>query len=286
MRVVYLAGKFLDQRIPGYIRELCLLTDIKVTHNWTLEKDKSQRDAASFDIEGVSQCDIFVAIMDDMTYDYRGTFTELGAALALEKPILVVKGPFEQYARTNCFFLHPLVTHVDSFEVVLKLLKRPKKFLIIGSGRHGKDTVAEYLSSKAGLRFASSSYTANSVCVYPILKVKYGYKSEDECFLDRSNHRVEWKNLICDYNKEDKTRLTREILGRNEIYVGMRDDQELRESRNLFDLIIWVDASDRVKEKDPSLGIKKEEADLIIENNESLFGLEKRLDNLICFITK
>ena len=33
-----------------------------------------------------------------------------------------------------------------------------------------------------------------------------------ECFEDRVNHRSEWFDLITNYNKEDRTRLTKEIL--------------------------------------------------------------------------
>src|SRR6478752_3803007 len=104
-RVVYLAGKFSDDRIHSYIEELNKLSGVRVKYDWTLERDKSQRKAALFDMEGVIGCDLFVAVMDDPSYDYRGTFTELGGALALSKPILVVGGDGgdKQYAKTNCF---------------------------------------------------------------------------------------------------------------------------------------------------------------------------------------
>lgn len=280
-RTVYLAGKFRDPRIPLYVEELRKIPGISVTHDWTLEKDKPQREAAIFDMDGVVQCDIFVAVMDDLKYDYRGTFTELGGALALGKPILLVKGCDEQYARTNCFFLHPSIFHVTSFDAVLRILSHPKKLLIIGPGKHGKDTVAEQLAQRLPAKFASSSETANALCVFPSLREKYGYVSLKECFDDRANHRVEWYNLICEYNKEDRTRLTKEILSQNDIYVGMRDDQELENSRSLFDLVLWVDASDRVKEMDPSLKINVNDSDLIIGNNESLESLRERVEKLV-----
>ena len=280
-RTVYLAGKFRDPRIPSFIQELRGLAGIGVTHDWTLEKDKPQSEAAVFDMEGVVQCDIFVAVMDDLTYDYRGTFTELGAALALKKPILLVRGSVEQYAKTNCFFLHPSIFHVSSFSSVLQILSGPKKLLIIGPGKHGKDTVAEILSVKMSLKFASSSETANEICVFPHLKEKYQYKTPKECFEDRHNHRVEWYELICAYNKKDRTRLTREILSQNDIYVGMRDGEELERSRGLFNLVLWVDASERVLEKDPSLHIEESEADLVLRNNDSLWEMKERLERLI-----
>lgn len=280
-RIVYLAGKFRDPRIPLYLEELQRIPGISVTHDWTMEKDKPQREAAIFDMEGVSRCDVFVAVMDDMTYDYRGTFTELGGALALGKPILLVKGCDEQYARTNCFFLHPSIFHVTSFDAVLRILSSPKKLLILGPGKHGKDTVAEKLAQGLSVKFASSSETANAICVFPTLSKKYGYETLKECFDDRQNHRVEWYELICEYNREDKTRLTREILRLNDIYVGMRDDSELENSRPLFDLVLWVDASDRVKELDPSLHINMNDSDLIVGNNESPQLLYDKMEKLM-----
>lgn len=285
-RVVYLAGKFGDDRIHSYIEKLNKLSGVRVKYDWTLERNKSQREAALFDIEGVVRCDIFVAVMDDPSYDYRGTFTELGGALVLSKPIIVVGGDCDdkQYAKTNCFFHHPSIIRVKSFDIVIKLLSKPRRFLVIGAGKHGKDTLAEELSQNLRLSFASSSLAANKFAVYPTLSEKYDYKSEEECFEDRRNHREEWYNLICSYNKEDKSRLAKEIMSSNNIYVGMRDLEECRCSRPLFDLVLWVDASERITEKDPSLHIPCEEADVIIDNNDTLEEFTKRVDKLLYLV--
>jgi dephospho-CoA kinase len=146
------------------------------------------------------------------------------------------------------------------------------KLLIIGHMRSGKDTLAEILHDHYGLKFISSSQACADIFIYDELKVKYGYKTPEECFNDRVNHRQEWYELICDYNKDDKARLAKEILKYNNTYVGMRDSGEIKEClrQGLFDLVIWVDASKRLPLEDSnSFNITMSDADIIIENNGS-----------------
>ena len=87
------------------------------------------------------------------------------------------------------------------------------------------------------------------------------------------NHRQEWYELICEYNKYDKARLAKGILERTDCYVGMRDYSEIEEClrQNLFDIVIWVDAPKRHPMEDPSsFNIDKSCADIVVENNDTL----------------
>ena len=157
------------------------------------------------------------------------------------------------------------------------------KLLILGHGRHGKDTFAEILEEKFFLKFASSSQSASDIFIYDVLKDKHGYKNSVECFEDRSNHRTEWYNLICDYNKDDKARLAKDILKRADCYVGMRDIGEINEcmKQGLFDLIIWVDASERLPLEDKgSFNIEMSSADIVIFNNGTLEEFENKVIRL------
>jgi hypothetical protein len=77
-------------------------------------------------------------------------------------------------------------------------MKLPK-LLIIGHARHGKDSMAEILQENFGLKFKSSSEAAAEIFIYDVLKGKYSYKTPQECFKDRVNHRAEWHQLICEY---------------------------------------------------------------------------------------
>ena len=157
------------------------------------------------------------------------------------------------------------------------------KLLIIGNARHGKDTFAEILRDEYGMTFESSSQAASDIFLYDLLKDKYGYETPEECFEDRHNHRQEWYEAICEYNKYDKARLAKGILERTGCYVGMRDREEIKESikQELFDLIIWVDASERLPEEPAtSFNIDKSCADIIIMNNGSLEELIDKTNRL------
>jgi hypothetical protein len=155
--------------------------------------------------------------------------------------------------------------------------------LLVGHARHGKDSLAEILQEHFGLKFKSSSEAAAEIFIYDELKDKYGYKTPFECFEDRVNHRSEWYDLICGYNSVDKAKLAKGILEYADCYVGMRDSGEIKEciKQKLFDLIIWVDASDRLPLEDTtSFNITKSDADIIIENNDSFEEFKDRVIRL------
>ena len=157
------------------------------------------------------------------------------------------------------------------------------RLLILGHCRHGKDSMAEILQENFGLKFKSSSQAAAEIFIYDALKEKYGYNTPEECFEDRVNHRAEWHQLICEYNIEDKAKLAKGILEYADCYVGMRDYREIKEciNQNLFDLIVWVDASERLPLEDSSsFNIDKEDADIIIDNNGTYEEFENRVIRL------
>lgn len=162
------------------------------------------------------------------------------------------------------------------------------KLLVIGHARHGKDTFAEILRDSFGFKFSSSSLAASEIFIYDALKEKYGYQSAEDCYEDRVNKRSEWYDLICQYNINDKALLAKEILKKADCYIGMRDVSEINEcvKQKLFDLIIWVDASERLPlEPTNSFNIDKKCADIIIENNDDLESFVNRvikLGNVIC----
>ena len=144
------------------------------------------------------------------------------------------------------------------------------KILILGNARHGKDTLAELFNKYFRLTFMSSSQASADFFLYNQLKDKYGYTTSEECFEDRVNHREEWYQSICDYNKDNRARLAQDILSRSDCYVGMRDKEEFKEcvKQKLFDIIIWVDASKRLPlEPGTSFNINMSDADIIVENN-------------------
>lgn len=158
------------------------------------------------------------------------------------------------------------------------------KLLILGHGRHGKDTVAEILNRRYGLSFTCSS-DAGLTKIFPALKYIKGYETEEQAKADKFNNRLLWKELICLLNAFDKTALLKHILSMSDIYVGMRCKFEYEETikQKLVDRVIWVDASSR-SPVDPSLTIDFDPSTMYyLDNNGDKEELEKNVSNMIEF---
>jgi len=161
-----------------------------------------------------------------------------------------------------------------------------KKLLVIGHGRHGKDTVCEILRDKYDYSFESSSQFCSKLFIYDMLKEKYNYNSEEECYNDRHNHRAEWYNAICDYNVPDAAKLGREIFKAHDIYCGLRNKREFFAMQNtgVFDYAVWVDRSKYLMpESKDSMSLEQWMADFTIDNNGSLDDLKFNVDQLYKF---
>lgn len=152
------------------------------------------------------------------------------------------------------------------------------KYLILGHGRHGKDTVAEILREDFGISFQSSSRAACEIFIFQHLQDRgWEYEDLDDCYADRHNCREMWKELITGYNPpNDKSKLCREILEHNDCYVGMRCQLEYEASKSLFDHVLWVDALKR-HPTDTTMTIHRDESMIVIDNNSSLLNLKLNL---------
>jgi hypothetical protein len=165
---------------------------------------------------------------------------------------------------------------------------RKLKLLVIGHGRHGKDTVCEILRDKYGYNFESSSKFCSKLFIYNQLKDTYKYANEEQCYADRHNHRAEWYDAICAYNVPDAARLGREIFAAHDIYCGLRNKREFFAMKNtgVFDYALWVDRSDYLPKEDPtSMSLEQWMADFTIDNNGSLDELKFNVDQLIKYIS-
>lgn len=161
------------------------------------------------------------------------------------------------------------------------------KLIVTGLARHGKDTVCELLQAK-GYSFRSSSDICNELVVFPILSKIYNYKTLEECYADRINHRGEWYDLISEYNSIDQAKLGKLIFENYDIYCGLRNIDEFKAIKaTKFEVItIWVDALQRkgITETKKSITITPEYCDYVINNNGSLEDLEVRVDSLVKFL--
>lgn len=133
------------------------------------------------------------------------------------------------------------------------------KILLIGHKRHGKDVCANIIKEEFGLLSKSSSMAAAEIFIFDGLKDEFNYTSVQECWEDRTSDemRVRWFNMIADYNKHDETRLAKEILKDNDIYIGLRRKNELDKalSEGLFDYVIGIYNPDIPKESEKSFDI-------------------------------
>lgn len=163
--------------------------------------------------------------------------------------------------------------------------------MICGYARHGKDTVADILKATFGLRHESSSHIAMREFLRDQLAERFGlvYESEDDCYKDRVNHRAKWFDLIAEYNKDDPARLCRLIYSDNDIYVGIRSYWEFASAQHdgLFDLSVWVDASERIgPEPLSSNTITMNDCDFVIMNNGTLEDLNKKVKRTFYYLLK
>lgn len=155
------------------------------------------------------------------------------------------------------------------------------RVLVLGHGRHGKDTVCEILQETRGWEFQSSSQAALPF-IFPSLNAALGnrYDTHEQAYADRSNHRMLWMELIRLLNAGDLSTLSRMILTDCGVYCGMRNAEEFEASKHLYDKILWVDASHRLP-PDPSMQIAYDPRCMTyVDNNTSLADLRQRLGRL------
>jgi hypothetical protein len=170
-----------------------------------------------------------------------------------------------------------------------------RKLLILGFGRHGKDTVAEILRDEHGFKFISSSMFCAGRVMMPFFdrfnpfgehvagfddRLFHSYPTVEACFDDRHNFRDIWHQQIAAWNKDDRTKLSREILEVADIYVGMRSLAEYEAAKHLYDDIWWVDATGRglPPEDKNSMNIEFNSAEMrLVNNNGSLEDLHREV---------
>lgn len=172
--------------------------------------------------------------------------------------------------------------------------RRPHpKILILGHGRHGKDTVAEMLRDHYDLSFQSSSeFCAQDVCM-PYFAERLGvvYEDAEQCFKDRHGttagkpNRAHWFDAITEFNRPDASALGRALFAKNDVYCGLRSAREFHavKAAGLYDLCVWVDASGRgvPPEDRSSCTVEPWMADHVLDNSGDLVELAMNLDRVM-----
>lgn len=158
------------------------------------------------------------------------------------------------------------------------------KILILGAGESGKTTAANYLRDRYGLSFTDSSLACAEV-ILPVLNAARGsmgappYINATHAHQDRRNCRMLWKECIALYNAADPSALTRLILSKCDLYVGMRAKREYEASRGLFDAVLYLRRGGLAH--DPSMGIDYDLEAMWLVDAETIEGQRAQLDKFI-----
>jgi len=159
------------------------------------------------------------------------------------------------------------------------------KIFICSGKRSGKDYLAGFLEHTVGLTHRSSSMFAIENFLMDSLKGEFGYQTPQEAYDNRQSPEMRtWLyNTICEYNRDDKTRLACELFGKYDCYVGIRSCEELEacKERWPYSTVIWVDAEGRVpSESSVTCNVRKCQADIIVENKGTLDEFNCKLRGL------
>lgn len=149
------------------------------------------------------------------------------------------------------------------------------RLIVTGHKNHGKDTFCDFLN----LPWQSTSQYACKAFIFHQLKNRYNYKTADQCYRDRNNHRQTWYDLIRTYNKDNETKLAQSIFNEVPVLNGIRSVAELNacKEQGLVDLVIWVDASKRLPPEPPtSMTVEATDCDIIVTNNDTLDDLKRK----------
>jgi hypothetical protein len=142
---------------------------------------------------------------------------------------------------------------------------------IVGHGRAGKDTAAEWLRDHTHLKFKGGcSYTG---CDYVAKKLGLSWH---EAWRTRHELRMDWYRILNEYREGDPSRLVRDCLEHSDIVCGIRDRMEMiaAKKEGLLDLIVWID---RPVPVDPTVTFTIEDADVIIRNYSGFDDFYARL---------
>ena len=104
----YVAGKFENIRTIRQVQEMLIATGHHISFDWTIYQIGTLSDQAKLDMEGVRVADVYIGVFL-RNLSYRGALAELGAALALNKRVIIIG-----HGADRCLFTyHPTVERFE-----------------------------------------------------------------------------------------------------------------------------------------------------------------------------
>jgi hypothetical protein len=157
------------------------------------------------------------------------------------------------------------------------------RLAVCGPGESGKNVTSVFLRDNLNLNYVYSTSEYVADVVYEKISNKNQYASARECWEDRRSHRVEWADIIKEYNQPDGIGLYREMLASHDILDGIRRGAELAACQDigLVDLSIWIQ---RDGYEDESLDYGPDACDIAILNNGTIQNLHTKLGRLFKII--
>lgn len=115
---LYIAGKWSEREEIKKIMEMFELRGHIITVDWTnhIHSTKSKEYAIE-DIQGVKDCDVLIAYMKTPGIFYKGCWVEIGAALALDKRVIIIG-----HEVSSVFLGHPNIHVFNSKEEALSFI--------------------------------------------------------------------------------------------------------------------------------------------------------------------
>lgn len=139
-----------------------------------------------------------------------------------------------------------------------------------GHGRAGKDVAARLLVK----HFEASYYGSLSWVGLPEMARRLGLPLQ-EAWETRHERRMEWREGLDDFRKDDPSRLIRMTLQRASVVVGVRAKVELLDAheKKLLEHLVWVERPGTPP--DPTLGYTEADAPFVrLDNDGTLDDLE------------
>jgi hypothetical protein len=164
------------------------------------------------------------------------------------------------------------------------------RLAIVGHGRAGKDTMADWLAAHTPLRHPGST---SVYLLKHYVAWKYDLTVEEAlapelaglCAYEygrRHARRMEWYDLGVRLRDANPGILLREALAAGDLLVGLRDTREVDLARaELTDLVVWVD-NPRVP-PDPTVNFGPEVAHIVIVNDTTIPAFHRKIEALCRF---